>query len=88
MKGIAKRLQLDRWIAEGAPAFWVVGISILLVGALLRLLSFLFDYLDWHIAALATLWAVSALVVCFVGCGIWFVVDALTAKERPVPWRR
>ena len=88
MNDIAKRLKLDRWIAEGAPAFWVLGISILLVGVALRLMSLLFDFLEWRIAALVTLWAVGALVVCFVGCGIWFVFEALTAKERPTPWRK
>jgi hypothetical protein len=86
MRNIAKWLQLDRWIAEGAPAFWVLGISMLLAGAVLRMLSFVFVYLGWRIPALMAFWAIGALVVCFVGCGIWFVVDALTAKDRPTPW--
>lgn len=88
MKDIVKRLKLDRWIAEGAPAFWVIAISILLAGAALRMLSALFVFLEWRIPALVAFWAISALVVCFVGCGIWFVVEALTAKERPTPWRK
>jgi hypothetical protein len=87
MKNIVKWLQLDRWIAEGAPAFWVVGISLLLTGAALRMLSVLFVYLEWRIPALMAFWAVGAIVVCFVGCGIWFVFDALTAEDRPTTWK-
>ena len=87
MMEIVKRLQLDRWISDGAPAFWVLGISMLFCAAALRLLSLLFVYLGWRIPALLTFWAVGALVVGFVGCGIWFVFDALTAS-RPTPWRK
>jgi len=88
MKEITKRLGLDRWISEGAPAFWVVGISILLCAAALRTLSALFAFLGWRIPALVASWAVGVLVVCFVGCGLWFVYDALTASRRPTPWRK
>ena len=88
MKDVLRRLHLDRWFAEGGPAFWVLGLSMLFCGAALRLLSTLFTFLEWPIAALITFWAIGALVVCFVGSGIWFVVDALTAKERPTPWRK
>lgn len=87
MKQFVKRLQLDRWISEGAPAFWVLGISMLLCAAALRMLSALFVFLEWRIPALVTFWAVGALVVSFVGCGLWFVYDALTAS-RPTPWRK
>jgi hypothetical protein len=87
MKEIMKRLGLDRWISEGAPVFWVLGISMLFGAAALRLLSALFVFLEWPIPALVTYWGISALVVCFVGCGLWFVVDALTAA-RPTPWRK
>ncbi|HUN68234.1 MAG TPA: hypothetical protein VMU46_05515 [Burkholderiales bacterium] len=87
MKDILKRLQVDRWIAEGAPAFWVIVILLLLAGAAAGMLAALFVFLEWRIPALVASWAIGALVVCFVGCGIWFVVDALTAKERPVRWR-
>jgi hypothetical protein len=81
------RLGLERWISEGAPAFWVLGISMLLSAGFLRLLSVLFTYLEWRIAALVTSWMVGALVVSFVACGLWFVFDALTAA-RPTPWRK
>ena len=81
------RLGLERWISEGAPAFWVLGISMLLSAGVLRLLSALFVYLEWRIAAQIAFWMVGALVVCFVACGLWFVFDALTAA-RPTPWRR
>jgi hypothetical protein len=87
MKQFMKRLGLDRWISEGAPAFWVVGTSILLCAGALRMLSVLFAFLEWRIAALVASWAVGVLVVCFVGCGLWFVYDALTAS-RPTPWRK
>ena len=87
MKKLIKRLQLDRWISDGAPAFWVLGISMLLCAGALRLLSVLFVYLGWRIPAQVAFWGVGALVVCFVGCGLWFVFDALTAR-RPTPWRK
>ena len=87
MKEFMKRLQLDRWIAEGAPAFWVLGISMLLFAAALRMLSALFVFLEWRIPALLAFWGIGVLVVGFVGCGIWFVYDALTAS-RPTPWRK
>jgi hypothetical protein len=86
MKEMMKRLGMERWLAEGAPAFWVVGISMLLCGAVLRMLSALFVWLEWHVAALIAFWAIGVLVVCFVGCGIWFVMEALTG--RPTSWRR
>jgi len=51
MKEIMKRLGLDRWISEGAPVFWVLGISMLFGAAALRLLSALFVFLEWPIPA-------------------------------------
>jgi hypothetical protein len=87
MKELIKRLQLDRWISEGAPAFWVLGISMLLCAGALRILSVLFVFLQWRIPALVAYWGVGLLVVGFVGCGIWFVFDARTAS-RPTPWRK
>lgn len=88
MNELIKRLQLDRWISDGAPAFWVLGISMLLCAAALRLLSVLFVFLGWRIPALVAFWGVGALVASFVGCGLWFVFDALTASNRPTPWRK
>ncbi len=87
MTSFIKRLQLDRWISDGAPAFWVLGISRLLCAGALRVLSLLFVYLGWRIPALLAYWGVGLLVVSFVGCGIWFIFDALTAS-RPTPWRK
>ena len=87
MKEIMKRLGLDRWISEGAPVFWVLGISMLLCAGALRMLSALFVFLEWRIPALVAFCGIAVLVVCFVGCGIWFVYDALTAS-RPTPWRK
>jgi phosphate/sulfate permease len=87
MKDILKRLKVDRWIAEGAPVFWVPGISIVLCGAALGILSALFLMLDWRFLAVAISWVIGALTACLVACGVWFVVDALTARERPTPWR-
>jgi hypothetical protein len=52
MKAIMQRLKLDRWIDEGAPMFWVLGMSAVLLGA------------------------------------VPGVPAALTAKERPTPWRK
>ena len=86
MNKFAQRLGLERWISEGAPAFWVLGISMLLCAAVLRMFSGVFMFLEWRIAALIAFWMIGALVVAFVGCGIWFVFDALTAA-RPTPWR-
>ena len=88
MKDILKRLKVDRWIAEGAPAFWVLGISIVILGAALGILSALFLILDWSILRVVISWVIGALVACLVGIVLWFVVDALTAKERPTPWRK
>jgi uncharacterized membrane protein YedE/YeeE len=88
MKDILKRLQVDRWIAEGAPAYWVLCVSMLLCGAALGILSALFLLLDWRFLAVAISWVIGALVVCVLACMLWFVVDALTAKERPTPWRK
>ena len=88
MKHILKRLKVDRWIAEGAPVFWVLGISSVLCGAALAILSALFLILDWRFLAVAIAWAIGALAVSLVACGVWFVVEALTARERPTPWRK
>ena len=88
MKEIMKRLKLDRWIADGAPAFWVLGMSIVILGAALGMLSALFLLFDWQILKVAISWVIGALVACLVGCVLWFVVDVPTAKERPTPWRK
>jgi hypothetical protein len=88
MKLILQRLKVDRWIAEGAPAFWVLAMSILLSGAALGILSVLSLIFDWRFLAAAISWAIGALAVCLVSCGVWFVVEALTARERPTPWRK
>jgi phosphate/sulfate permease len=83
-----RRLKLDRWIAEGAPAFWVLGMSIVILGAALGLLSALFLLFDWQILRVAISWVIAALVASLVAIILWFTVDALTAKERPTPWRK
>jgi hypothetical protein len=86
MKHILKRLKVDRWIAEGAPVFWVLGISSVLCGAALGILSAVFLILDWRFLAVVISWVFGALTACFGVCVVWFVVDALTARERPKPW--
>jgi len=88
MKEIMQRLKIDRWIADGAPAFWVLGISIVILGAALGILSALFLLFDWQLLKAAISWVIGALTACLVVCVLWFVVDALTAKERPTPWRK
>jgi hypothetical protein len=87
MEHVTTRQGLERWISQGAPVFWVLGISMLFVAGALRGLSAWFVYLEWRIPALVTQWAVGLLVVSFLGCGIWFVFDALTA-DRPTVWRK
>ena len=88
MKEFAKRLGLDRWLSEGAPAFWVLGLSMVFCAAVLTILSAVFVFLEWRTPALVAFWGVGILVVCFIGCGIWFVYDALTAASRPTTWRK
>jgi hypothetical protein len=68
MKDILKRLKVDRRIAEGAPVFRVLGISIVLCGAALGILSALFLILDWRFLAVAISWVFGALTACF---GVW-----------------
>ncbi len=88
MKDFLKRLKVDRWIAEGAPVFWVLAMSILLSGAALGILSALFLLLDWPFLGAAISWVIGILAVCLVACGVWFVVEALTVRERPTTWRK
>ena len=88
MKKIMQWLKLDRWIADGAPAFWVLGMSIVILGAVLGILSALFVTFDWEFLRVAISWVICALVASLVGIILWFVVDALTAKERPTTWRK
>jgi hypothetical protein len=88
VKALLTQLGLYRWFAEGAPAFWVLGISMLLCAAALRLLSVLFVFLGWRIPAQIAFWGVGLLVVSFVACGAWFVFDALTARSRPTTWQK
>ena len=88
MKKIMQWLKLDRWIADGAPAFWVLGMSIVILGAILGVLSALFVTFDWEFLRVAISWVICALVASLVGIILWFVVDALTAKERPTTWRK
>ncbi len=88
VKWIMRRLKLDRWLAEGAPAFWVVGMSIVILGAVLGILSGFFVTFDWDFPEAVISWLIAALVASLVGVILWFVVDALTAKERPTTWRK
>ena len=88
MLGIVKKLKLDRWLAEGAPAFWVLGMSIVILGAVLGILAGLFVTFDWEPLRVAISWVIAALTACLVALILWFVVDALTAKERPTTWRK
>jgi len=85
---ILKQLKVDRWIAEGAPAFWVLGLSTVITGAALGILWALFVVFDLQILRVAISWVMGALVACMIALFLWFVVDALTAKERPTPWRK
>ena len=88
MKKLAQRLKLDKWIEEGAPAFWVLGMSAVILGAVLGILAALSVTFDWSFLKTAISWVLCALVACIVGLILWFVVDALTAKERPTTWRK
>jgi len=88
MKAIMRRLKLDRWIEEGAPAFWVLGMSAVILGAILGVLAALSVTFDWPVLKTAISWVLCALVASIVGLILWFVVDALTAKERPTTWRK
>ena len=88
MKKIMQKLKLDRWINEGAPMFWVLGMSFVISGAALGILSALFVTFDWPILKTAISWVIAALTASLVGIILWFVVDALTAKERPTTWRK
>ena len=88
MKEIMKRLKIDRWISDGAPAFWVLGMSIVILGAILGVLSALFVTFDWEFLRVVISWVIAALTACLVGLILWFVVDALTAKDRPTTWRK
>jgi len=88
MKELMRRLKLDRWIEEGAPAFWVLGMSAVILGAILGVLAALSVTFDWEILKVAISWVLCALVASIVGLILWFVVDALTAKERPTTWRK
>ena len=81
-----KRFGVDRWLSEGAPVFWVLGISLVFLGLAVGLLHALFVFLDWQIPALVARWAIGVIVTCFVACVIWFIGQALTG--RPTPWRR
>lgn len=88
LRALAKRLKLDKWIEDGAPMFWVLGMSAVVLGATLGVLAALSVTFDWEGLRVATSWVLCALVACIVGLILWFVVDALTAKERPTPWRK
>jgi phosphate/sulfate permease len=88
MKALMRRLKLDRWIEEGAPAFWVLGMSAVILGALLGILAALSATFDWSFLRAAIAWVICALVASLIALILWFVVDALTAKERPTPWRK
>lgn len=88
MKKLMKRLKLDRWLADGAPAFWVLGMSFVASGAVLGILCALSVTFDWAVLKVAISWVICVLVASLVGLILWFVVDALTAKERPTTWRK
>ena len=87
-KWIMQKLKLDRWIEDGAPAFWVLGMSAVILGAILGVLWALTVTFDWEFLRTAISWVLCALVASIVGLILWFVVDALTAKERPTTWRK
>jgi phosphate/sulfate permease len=88
VQAIMRRLKLDRWLNDGAPAFWVLGMSAVALGALLGILCALSVTFDWEFLRVAISWVICALVASLVGLILWFVVDALTAKERPTTWRK
>ena len=88
LKWVMKRLKLDKWLADGAPAFWVLGMSFVASGAVLGILSGFFVTFEWQFLETLISWAIGALVASLVGLILWFVVDALTAKERPMTWRK
>ena len=83
-----QRLKLDRWIEEGAPTFWVLGMSAVILGVILGVLAALSATFEWAFLKAAVSWVLLALVASIIGLILWFVVDALTAKERPTTWRK
>lgn len=88
MNGILRHLKVDKWIVEGAPTFWVLGISIILCGVVLTILLGLSLLLDWRSVTAALSYVFTALAAAFVVCVAWFIVDGLTTKDRPTTWRK
>ena len=83
MKELLRRLEAR--IPDDAPKPWVLGILIWIVVAMLMPLAALFLYLEWRGPYLVLFWFMFALVLCFMGCVLWFMVEFLTGRRTT--WR-
>jgi hypothetical protein len=83
MKVLIERI--DARIPSDAPKPWVIGILIWFGIAALMPVAILFIYLEWRGPYLALFWFMFVLVLCFLGCVLWFFVEFLTGRRGT--WR-
>jgi hypothetical protein len=83
MKDVIRRL--DARIPDHAPKPWVLGILIWIVVAMLMPVAVLLSYLEWRALYWVLFWFMFALVLCFMGCALWFMVEFLTGRRTT--WR-
>jgi hypothetical protein len=72
-------------IPSDAPKPWVIGVLLWIGAAVLMPLAFLLSYLDWMDAYRVVLAAMWALLVAFLGCVAWFLVEF--SIGRKTSWR-
>lgn len=83
MRGLIERI--DARIPDNAPKPWVIGLLLWLAVAALMPLAIMFIYLEWRGPYLVLFWFMFALVLCFLGCVLWFFVEFITGRRST--WR-
>ena len=84
IRALIKRL--NNQIPDNVPKPLVLGLILCLAGASLMLLAFLLAQLKWMGLYQIVFWLMFVLILGFLGCVVWFLIEFTTGRRTP--WRQ
>ncbi|WP_036549751.1 hypothetical protein [Nitrincola lacisaponensis] len=77
--------RMSRMIPDNAPKPFVLGILLWFIAAALMLLAFGLTQLDWTALYKVVFSLMLLVIIGFMACVVWFLVELITGRKTP--WR-